>query len=107
MDMSLSMKIPRSRTHLTGVTESELTESGVTAAGPPTIEMGKNPYCLGSVLFGFYDCWGPSSMTVGVRFSSGSCQVCKKGFGSVRVLGLPGFGSVRVLGNVRFSLVIK
>jgi len=30
MDMSLSMKIPRSRTHLTGVTESEPTESGVT-----------------------------------------------------------------------------
>jgi len=58
--------------------------------------MGKNPHCLGSVLFGFYDCWGS------VRFG-----FVKKGFGSVRVLGLPGFGWVPVLGDVRFILVIK
>ena len=34
------------------------------------LEMGKNPHCLGSVLFGFYDYQG--------SFGSGSCQVCKK-----------------------------
>ena len=41
------------------------------------LEMGKNPQCLGSVLFGFYDCHGSGS---------GSCQVFKTGSSSVRVL---------------------
>jgi len=38
----------------------------------PKLEMGKNPHCLGSVLFGFYDCQGSGSVGVlgSVCFSS-------------------------------------
>jgi len=53
------------------------------------LEMGKNPHCWGSVLFGFYKKMGFGSVRV-------LCKHKNSGFGSVRVLlSRQGFGSVR------------